>query len=244
MRSCEYTKTSGDRRTKTLAVGDFRFFRNKRLVHHDDPNLHNADTITTTFRKQKNEELDDSITQQRNLDPLMCPVKAGAYTVRRIRNLPGSTDATTIDTFLDPPSGKFVLLEASAILKPFWAIAAAMGSDELGFLPSEIGTHSNRAACAMATYLNGAPVYTIMLIGRWSSDAFLLYIRKQVQEFTSGVSSKMINTSSFFTIPEEAHHDDPRTSGNLANIATSANSQIGRAFTNRPIMGPNLHIFN
>ena len=83
-----------------------------------------------------------------------------------------------------------------------------------------------------------------MLIGRWNSDAFLLYIRKQVQEFTSGVSSKMINTSSFFTIPEEAHHDDPRTSGNLANIATSANSQIGRAFTNRPIMGPNLHIFN
>jgi hypothetical protein len=30
-----------------------------------------------------------------------------------------------------------------------------MGSDELSFLPPEIGTHSNRAACAMAMYLNG-----------------------------------------------------------------------------------------
>ena len=40
----------------------------------------------------------------------------------------------------------------------------------------------------MAMYLNDVPTYTIMLVGRWSSDAFLKYIRRQVQEFTSGVS--------------------------------------------------------
>lgn len=158
MRSCEYTKTSGDRRTKTLTIGDFRLFRHKRLVPHDDPNLHNADSVTITFRKQKNEERDDSITQQRNLDSLMCPVKASAYTIRRLRQMPGTTDDTTIDTFIDFATGKFVRFEATALLKLFRAIATAMGSDELGFLPSEIGTHSNRAECAMAMYLNGVPV--------------------------------------------------------------------------------------
>jgi hypothetical protein len=38
----------------------------------------------------------------------------------------------------------------------------------------------------------------IMLIGRWSRPAFLkMYIRKQVQEFSFGISSKMIEVQSF-----------------------------------------------
>ena len=66
-------------------------------------------------------------------------------------------------------------------------------------------------------------MYTIMLIGRWSSDAFLRYIRKQVQEFSSGVSRKMILSTDFFTIPEEqaANIEDPRT-------ATDPNKFRGR----------------
>jgi len=42
-----------------------------------------------------------------------------------------------------------------------------------------------------------------MLLGHWSSDALLHYIRKQVQEFTTGVSSKMIEKANFFTIPSD-----------------------------------------
>jgi hypothetical protein len=36
-----------------------------------------------------------------------------------------------------------------------------------------------------------------LLIGRWSSMAFLKYIRKQVQEFLHGILSKMIKIQSF-----------------------------------------------
>jgi hypothetical protein len=53
----------------------------------------------------------------------------------------------------------------------------------------------------MAMYLAGVPVFTIMLLGRWSSDAFLRYIRKQVKEFSTGISQKMIHHEDFFTIP-------------------------------------------
>ncbi len=49
----------------------------------------------------------------------------------------------------------------------------------------------------MALYLAGVPVFSIMLVGRWSSTAFLKYIRKQVQEFLQGISSKMIEVQSF-----------------------------------------------
>ncbi len=53
----------------------------------------------------------------------------------------------------------------------------------------------------MAMFLAGVPVFQIMLLGRWASDAFLRYIRKQVKEFSSGISQKMITQENFFTIP-------------------------------------------
>ena len=74
----------------------------------------------------------------------------------------------------------------------------------------------------MAMYLNQVPVYTIMLIGRWSSDAFLRYIRRQVQQFSAGVSARMIQTPHFFTVPETFNIvHDPRTPNNRNSLASN-----------------------
>jgi hypothetical protein len=59
----------------------------------------------------------------------------------------------------------------------------------------------------MAMYLAGVPVYTIMLLGCWSSDSFLRYIRKQVKEFSNGVNQKMLTNDEFFTIPSLPNDD-------------------------------------
>ena len=67
-----------------------------------------------------------------------------------------------------------------------------IGETKLGICQSEIGTKSICSGAAMAMYLSGVSVFSIMLIGRLSSTAFLKYIRKQVQEFSHGISSKMI----------------------------------------------------
>ena len=40
-----------------------------------------------------------------------------------------------------------------------------------------------------------------MLVERWSSDAFLTYIEKEVKEFTKGVSTKMLKHDTFFNVP-------------------------------------------
>jgi hypothetical protein len=58
---------------------------------------------------------------------------------------------------------------------------ADMGTERLG-------THSIQSAAAMAMYTADLPVYTIMLIGRWSSDAFLVYLCIQVMQFTQHIS--------------------------------------------------------
>jgi hypothetical protein len=47
----------------------------------------------------------------------------------------------------------------------------------------------------------GVQVFMIILLGQWSSDAFLRYIRKQVKEFSTGVSQKMIVHEDFYLVP-------------------------------------------
>eukprot|EP00978_Attheya_sp_CCMP212_P000675 scaffold1339_cov58-Attheya_sp.AAC.5 len=55
----------------------------------------------------------------------------------------------------------------------------------------------------MAMYLAGVPVYTIIIMGWWSScDAFLHYIRKQVKLFSHNVSIGMIQNDHCFTTPD------------------------------------------
>jgi len=73
----------------------------------------------------------------------------------------------------------------------------------------------------MAMYLAGVPVFTIMLLGRWSSDAFLRYIRKEVQEFSNSVSSKMIRNENFFTISESHPPSDLLHTGSRNKIGPS-----------------------
>jgi hypothetical protein len=62
----------------------------------------------------------------------------------------------------------------------------AIRETKLGINRSEIGSKSILSGAAMAMYLAGTPVFLIMLVGCWSSTAFLKYIQKQVQEFCMG----------------------------------------------------------
>jgi hypothetical protein len=77
-----------------------------------------------------------------------------------------------------------------------------IGLDQLGHDPQDIGLHLIRSMAVMAMILSGVPNYMVMLIGRWKSDAFLICIHKQVEEFTKSVSQKMIPKTTFFHPPD------------------------------------------
>ena len=81
------------------------------------------------------------------------------------------------------------------------------------------GSMSQISACipfdqggAMAMFLSGIPVVIIMRVGRWSSDAFLEYIRDQVESFTAEVSKKMITCQEFVNLnmkyQKDNHHSN------------------------------------
>jgi hypothetical protein len=226
MRSCEYSKVSKseERRTKLLTVHNIRFFRSRWECPHNHHALHLADSVSITFEFQKNDERDVTITMHRTGDATLCPVISWSSIVRRIRAIPGTSDSSPVCTYL-LTDGTTGLVTSKQILDWLRDCVTAIGKDVLGFEAWEVGTHSIRSAAAMAMYLAGVPIYTIMLIGRWSSDAFLRYIRRQVQEFSAGVSRRMILSEDFFTIPESAHHEDPRNRNQRHNF--SERSHIG-----------------
>jgi hypothetical protein len=202
LRSCEYLTVTGPRKTKLLRVRDIRFFLNKADITHNLASLHRADIVCVTFQDQKNGEKSETITMSCTNDPIACPVIQAATIVNRVLTIPGATPDSSINTYR---SGNITFqLSSATALTRLRKKADEIGPEILGHDPDDIGLHSARSAAAMAMILAGTPTYMVMLIGRWKSDAFLAYIRKQVAEFSNQVSSNMIRIMTFFHPPTTA----------------------------------------
>jgi len=227
MRSCEYSKTTSpleSKRTQILTLGDIRFFKNYQLINHNDPELQNADIVSITFRSQKNNEKNQTISMHRSKDSVICPVVTWASIVSRIRSYKNSSDTSQVNCYMTR-RGNLTHITSNQIRTKIRAAAAVIGENSLGFKIDEIGCHSLRSGSAMAMYLAGVPITTIQLIGRWKSDAFMRYIREQVDCFTENISSKMMSVQNFYTIPDNMHRDpslnqDPVNKQNGPNLCT------------------------
>jgi hypothetical protein len=218
MRSCEYTHVTGPRRTKPLRLRNLRFIKNRRTMDLTSPDIASADAIAITFEFQKTDIQNETVHQHSTGRAVLCPVSAWADIVQRILAYPNSDEHSLVSTVVC--NDKRSLITGAFLCTKLRDAAQRIGEDVLGFPPSDIGTHSIRSGGAMAMYLAGVPVFTIMLIGRWSSDAFLRYIRRQVLQFSAGVSKRMVATlDDFFTLPD-FDTENPRTRGHRHNYSS------------------------
>ena len=77
----------------------------------------------------------------------------------------------------------------------------------------------------MAMCLAKVSPYTIMIIGRWKSTAFLDYIRKQVAEFSMDISTLMVTHGDFFTTPDLAiNRDEHNSSPSIREVGFDGSS--------------------
>ena len=70
----------------------------------------------------------------------------------------------------------------------------------------------------MAMFLSGTSVVIIQRVGRWSSEAFLEYIREQVESFTLNVSKNMLKFEEFLNLK-----DSPNKSENINEMEIDEN---------------------
>ena len=119
--------------------------------------------------------------------------------------MPGQTETATINAYAS--GSRMYRLKSDTAITQVQQLATDIGQDQLaGHDPQDIGLHSIRSAAAMAMILSGVPIYMVMLIGQWKSDAFIIYIREQVMELMKSVSQKMITTTTFFHPQAQTTH--------------------------------------
>ena len=221
MRSCEFTLTPQRGRTKIIRLRGITF-RDKD--NHEVPHTHCdlttlAHRVTLTFENQKNGLKMDRRTHQGTTDRALCPVKRLASLVERIlRTVPGAGPDTPINTA--HLNGKAVQISGAALRKHMRSTCTAQGGKPtFGYTAADIGTKSIRSGAAMGLFLMNHPVHRIMILGRWSSDAFLVYIRPQVLKWTNNMSQDMIKINSFTDAIDSrmTATTDPRTRQKLFN---------------------------
>ena len=141
-----------------------------------------------------------------------------------IKKYTGLSQHTPISTVLN--HGIIEHITSDHVIDALRDAVGAIGEARFEFKKEDVGTHSIRSGAAMAMYLGECPVFMIMLIGRWSSDAFLRYIRKQVMEFIQNVAKKMLSCQNFRHIPDVNRRipsDDPRIQNHPNNAETRKN---------------------
>ena len=152
----------------------------------------------------------------RSDDDVLCPVIAWSKVVKRVRRIDGSSNMSEVCLFNDGRKNPTLITAEQARLK-LRAVVNLIGQETLGFLKDDVGLHSIRSGGAMAMFLSGTSVIVIQRVGRWSSEAFLEYIREQVETFTLDVSRNIIQYEHFFDL--NAGNRDAATHQPLGNIA-------------------------
>ena len=225
-RSCEYLRVPQHekRRTAILCIRNIRFFTRGVLTLHPSPWLHASCYVSITFEWQKKDTRMDVVTQRASGDILLCPVRAWAAVVRRIWRYPGATADTPVSAVWR--NSRLEHITSAEMVIALRSAVATVGEDTHGIKTHEVGNMSIRSGAAMAMYLGECPVYVIMMIGRWSSDAFLRYIRKQVEQFSHNVSRRMLRFETHRhvsdPVPQVSKHD-PRQRNHPDNAETRRN---------------------
>ncbi len=119
---------------------------------------------------QKNDQKHKAVIHGWTDDATLWPMLKWTHILNQIWKYQSTTQNTPVCAFwchdrLENKTSKQVLMALRAA-------STMIGSAGLGFKQSKIGTHSLCSGAAMEMYLAGIPVYTIMLIGRWSSNTF------------------------------------------------------------------------
>ena len=118
----------------------------------------------------------------------LCTVREAAAIIHHNKSNLGANHDTSISAIWR--YNQIEHITSTQIMNALQEAIKAIGEDILHISADEIGTHFIRSGAAMAMFLGRCPVFLIMMIGHWSSNAFLRYIRKQVKELNHNVLQK------------------------------------------------------
>ena len=128
MRSCEYSKESGDRKTRLIQLKNIRFFYGRKEISKSaNMNLRHATSVSITFTQQKNGHKEADITIHSSKSDL-CPVKTWGEIVKRILSYPNTNLDTPVNYVLINNKAKYI--ESKDVLNQIRLTVILIGSDK------------------------------------------------------------------------------------------------------------------
>jgi len=154
--------------------------------------LSQATAVNLLLSSQKNGTKDETISQGRTLDPLLCPVTAIMHRILHLRahNTPPSTPVFCAFT---PTS---MVRVQSKHLTHLLRLSCQHLGPSLGFTPPDISARALRAGGAMALLRAKVDPVRIRLIGRWKSWTMIRYLHTTATS-THDLAAKMLHHGSF-----------------------------------------------
>ena len=208
MRACEFCTTKNRGRTRILTCGNVTFRDRDRneVLHSDETIGERAMFVTICFVDQKNGTKMERRSQRRSGVDGLCPVQSWAAVVQRInRQFRDVQDkrGLPVCSYRQEDGGTKVHQVSDERVRNLLRSTCRLfdGVNQYGIGEREVGTRSIRSGAAMALAVQGGQSErSIMMLGRWKSLAFLVYIRPQVLEWAGDMSCRMANTSSFLDV--------------------------------------------
>ena len=190
--SCEHTKTHSHRCTTQFRFRDIQFHNAAGVIPADDcDNTFLEAWATTLFLYTHKNGVHRESTSMEATDlqhgDAIC---ASAYRFIHLRSNDTAPD-TPIYTYYPSHDSIPSSISSRHITTTLRITTQKLGFQKLGFFPHKIGYHSLRSGGAMTLHLAGVLEHTIKIIGRWQSDAFLIYLQGQITTFTQGVAAAM-----------------------------------------------------
>ncbi|KAG7346624.1 hypothetical protein IV203_005693 [Nitzschia inconspicua] len=197
LRVGEYTQTTQTARRRTIQfrLEDVTLWNHTQVLCSTLPLqtlLSQCTAATLRISNQKNGRRNQVIHQEATRD-VTCPIAAIIRRVHHIRQ--HTSDPTTmLGTYFTGHKHVAKQVTVTDITTALKNTVQVLGLARYNITPADISSHSLRAGGAMALHLGGVPAHTIKILGRWSSDTFLIYIQEQITGFSAGLSTQMSST--------------------------------------------------
>lgn len=190
MRGGEFSKAERPGKTTPIEVRDVTFWDNKKSqLDRSSPGWENrAVYVRITFRQQKNGTKKETRAQARSGDKSFCPVRLWIKIVKAAD--PTGKHKRRKVFSLDSGGGQ-IAIRTKDVVKLMRTVGRATKSRHPSIDVEKLGARSIRSGAAMALFLAGHHPERIKILGRWKSEAFLVYIRPQILEWTNLMARDM-----------------------------------------------------
>lgn len=200
LRVGEYTPTRNtkrEKRTIPLRKCDVVLLRHGIPMDKEAPleQLLTATGCTICLENQKNGKKDETIYHDASGAGSMCPVRAMAHLLHRLRGHPDDTELGT--TFHGTRRSRVTDTNVRDMVR---LGARNDNLEAAGYDLTRIGTHSLRAGGAVRLAVAGYADTTIKKLGRWSGETFLKYIQPHIAPITAGCARRMAQPLRFFNV--------------------------------------------